>query len=79
MAYIIGTYNKYDTWDREHSRYVFEINNNWYAIKEVQLEWGVPQLPVKVDRNECAHEYYIYDTYEDAMRFVRQIKMVNAR
>ena len=45
MAFIIGNYNKYDFWDRTHSRYVFEINGNWYAIKEVGLEWGVPKLP----------------------------------
>jgi len=26
MAFIIGLYNKYDGWDREHSVYKFEIN-----------------------------------------------------
>jgi len=26
LAFIIGTYNKYDIWDREHSVYKFEIN-----------------------------------------------------
>ena len=40
MAFIIDTYNKYDSWDREHSRYTFEINGVWYGIKEVELEWG---------------------------------------
>ena len=34
------------------------------------MDWGLPKLPLRTDRNECAHEYHIYDTYEDAMRFV---------
>lgn len=70
MAFIIGNYNKYDFWDRTHSRYVFEINGNWYAIKEVGLEWGVPKLPLYVDRNEDATAYHLYNTYDEAMEFV---------
>ena len=34
-AFIIDTYNKYDSFDREHSRYTFELNGVSYAIKEV--------------------------------------------
>ena len=42
MAFIIGLYNKYDVWDRNRAKFVFEINGNWYAVKEVELEWGEP-------------------------------------
>ena len=70
MAYIIGSYNKYDAWDREHRKYTFEVNENWYAIFEVEMEWGVPKLPLRVDRNETAHEYRIYEEYGDALKFV---------
>ena len=77
MAFIIGNYNKYDVWDRAHSKYVFEVNGNWYAIKEVQLEWGIPKLPQYVDRENYAADYYLYDTYEDAMDFVRKVKYAN--
>ena len=52
MAFIIGTYNKYDPWDREHSVYRFEINGGWYAIKEVEIEWGLPQVGMRVDSDE---------------------------
>jgi hypothetical protein len=31
------------------------------------MDWGVPKLPIKTDRNECAHEYYVYNTFEDAI------------
>ena len=49
MAYVIDTYNRWSKWDREHSVYVFSINENWYAIKEVELEWGFPILPFRTD------------------------------
>ena len=42
MAFIIDRYNRYDCWDKEHSVHVFEINGNWYAVKEVILFWGKP-------------------------------------
>lgn len=79
MAFIIDTYNKYDSWDREHARLVFEINQQWYAIKEVILFWGQPQLPLKVDGGEEPETYphFIYDTYEQALAFVKLMKSLN--
>ena len=66
MAFLIGTYNKYDIWDREHSKYKFEINGVWYAIKEVKMEWGLPQLGFRADMDEHPEYYHIYEKYEDA-------------
>ena len=43
------------------------------------MEWGLPKLPTRIDRNETGHEYHVYEKYEDAMRFVFQVKGVNAR
>ena len=79
MAFIVGMYDKFDRWDREHSVYKFEVNGNWYAIKEVEMEWGVPKLPEYVDRDseKEAQAYYVYDTYKDAMRFVQLVKGLN--
>ena len=54
MAFIIGTYNKYDSWDRTHAKYKFEINGVWYAVKEIEMEWGIPKLPQYVDRENNA-------------------------
>ena len=80
MAYIIGTYNRYEQFDREHSKYVVEINGQWYAVKEVELEWGVPKVPLHIDQDESSNrQYCTYGTYEEAMRFVRQVKSMNAR
>lgn len=76
MAFIVDTYNKFDSWDRAHSVYEFEINGNWYAIKEVELEWGVPQLGFHVDQDARPNDYCIYDSYEDARMFVQKMKMI---
>ena len=79
MAYIIGPYNRFEAWDRAHSVYKFKINDSWYAIKEVEMEWGVPKLPQYVDRDaeQDARTYQVYDTEADALQFVQLMKRLN--
>lgn len=77
MAYIIDSFNKWDQWDRDHAVYKFEINENWYAIFQVELEWGLPQLPLRIDSNKQPQEYFVHATEEDAMSYVRQLKQLN--
>ena len=79
MAYIIGTYNRYDTWDRAHSIYKFKINDSWYAVKEVEMVWGLPMLEYQVDRDDAPETYHIYEELDEAMEFVNSIKQLNAR
>ena len=64
--FIIGTYSKYEPWDRKHSRYVFEMNGNWYAVYELDDE-----MPFYVDREFNIEEYYRYKSKEAALLFVR--------
>ena len=77
MAYIIGTYNKYDTWDRAHSLYKFEINGNWYAIKEVEMVWGQPALSYKIDQDDDPSAYFIFEQYDAALEYVKRQKSLN--
>ena len=77
MAFIIDKYDKYSRWDREHSKYIFEINEQWYAVKEVILFWGKPQLPTKIEYEQNPETYFIYNTEEEAMAFVRKMKSYN--
>ena len=77
MAYIIGSYDKYSRWDREHSLYTFFINGVEYAIKEVILNWGVPQLPSTIEEDENPETYHLYDTYDDAYNFVKYLRTLN--
>lgn len=80
MAYIINRYNKYDQWDREHQRKVFEINGNEYAVFEVEMEWGLPRLPYRIDgmdTEQSVRQIHVYDTYQDVMKFVVLMKSLN--
>lgn len=77
MAYIIEPYNRYDQWDKEHSKYIFEINGLEYAIKQVILFWGRPQLPTRIEENINPETYHLYEDYDDAMRFVRYMRQLN--
>ena len=79
MAFIIDSYNKYDVWDRQHARKVFEVNGWWYAIKEVEMDWGLPQLEELIDRDNSldAKQMHVYSTYEDAVRFMLLMKGLN--
>lgn len=78
MAYLIDGYDKWNKWDREHSLYIFDINEQEFAIKEVRLEWGIPQLPLHVDRDDESNTYFLYSSYEEALQFVRTMKSLNA-
>lgn len=77
MAFIIDSYNQWDKWDQENSVYVFKVNGQWYAVKEVILFWGLPQLPERLEENRNPETYKIYDRLEDAMAFVFMIKGLN--
>jgi len=50
MAFIIDSYNRFDKWDFEHAVHIFEVNGGWYAIYRVQLEWGLPILPLRLEK-----------------------------
>ena len=77
MAFIIDTYSKFNRWDREHAVHIFTVNEVWYAIKEVELEWGMPILPEKVDSDTRPSSYFIYGSKEEALRFVSLMKSLN--
>lgn len=64
MAYIIKAYNKYNRWDREHALHVFSVNERMYAIMEVGMEWGLPQVPGSLEYEEDLSMYHVYDTEE---------------
>lgn len=82
MAFVIDSYNRFDKFDREHSVKVFEINEVQYAVKEVQLEWGLPVLQEKIGEEwrqdrEYLKLFKVYETLEDAMKFVQLMRGLN--
>lgn len=79
MAYIIDSYNRFDQWDRTHSVYIFNINDAPYAVKEIEMCWGLPMLRYRIDGKELPESYYIYETQEEALEFVKRLKSLNRR
>lgn len=69
-VYIIDLYNKFSP-DKVIS--IFQINGRWWAIKEVSLLWGEPQLS-QID-DEFAF-YHLYNTIEEAQEYVKEIKQL---
>lgn len=79
MAYIIGSYNKYDSWDRTHAIYKFQINEWWYAVYEVDMVWGLPALKFQIDQDDDPQSYFIWESREDAIQFAQEQKSRNRR
>lgn len=77
MAFIIDTYNRFDRFDKQHSVYRFSINEVEYAVKEVELFWGQPLLPEKVDQEQHLESYRVYGSLEEAMEFVHIMRRLN--
>ena len=73
--FLIDRYNERSRWDREHAKYVFEVRGYPYAIMEVIVVDGTPQLPMNVMEEQPF--YYLYRSLEAAMRYARKIKVLN--
>lgn len=50
------------------------MNEGWYAIKEVMLNWGQPQLAPNILYDINPETYRLYESFEDAYEFVRTLK-----
>lgn len=69
-VFILDTYNKYAR--NENVRYIFRLYDNWYAIKEVELEWGRPALD-RIDVSEY-DTYHLFNSYEEAYAAAQELK-----
>lgn len=67
-VFILDLYDKFSP-DKVISK--FRINDRWWAIKEVPLEWGKPQLS-KIEEDSIP--YYLFETEEEAREYIRKIK-----
>ena len=75
-VYIIDTYNKYS---RDKIASIFQLNGNWYCIKEVELdEDGKPILSSIIDDNDFLY-FKTYSTLNEALSFVRKQRTIEGR
>lgn len=70
-VYVIDLYNKFSS-DKVISKY--RINDRWWAIKEVPLLWGAPQLS-KIEEDDPM-SFKLYNTLEEAEQYVRELKKI---
>ena len=70
-VYIIDLYNKFSS---DEIVSTFKINNRWWAIKKVSLEWGKPQLSSIEEEENPYINFYLFNTLEEAKEYVHTIK-----
>lgn len=70
-VYVIDLYNKFSS-DKVISKH--RINGRWWAIKEVPLEWGIPQLAKIEEDNSMS--FRLYNTLEEAEQYIHKIKKI---
>ncbi len=76
-VYIIKTYNPYIApADGETIKFIFRLYEQQYCISEVSLYWGKPQVATPIEL-EDDFGYTMYDTYEDALAFVKELKEIS--
>lgn len=72
-VFIIDLFNRYHK--NDNVRFTFPVNDEWYCIREVPLDWGQPQFPEK-DIEDNYTDYCLYPTYEDALNFVKTLNKI---
>lgn len=71
IVYVIDLYDKFSP-DKVISKH--RINGRWWAIKEVPLEWGIPQLSSIEEDNPMS--FHLYNTIEEAEQYVHDLKKI---
>ena len=76
-VFIIDTYNPFSPYTNT-VRVVFKLNDRQWCIREVECEWGKPQIGLSFE--DCAPEpedFFLYNTYEEAIEFVQKLQKIN--
>ena len=53
------------------------INENWFVIREVSLEWGAPILGPRPIEEEHEPSFRYFETLEEAKTFAKGMKRIN--
>lgn len=76
-VFILDTYNPHGI-DKDSVRYVISINDRQWAIKEVELNWGLPQLVLPIGEKEPdPHVFQLYNTLDEAIAAAKYLKILN--
>ena len=77
-VFIIDTYDPYfSKLIQDTIRYKFVINDVWFVVREVVLEWGAPILGPRPIEEEREPNFHYFNTLEEAKQFARELKRIN--
>ena len=76
MSQTVFILDLYDKFSPDKVISTFKMNNRWWAIKEVSLKWGIPQLSSIEEDNPML--FQLYETKEEAEKYVRKIRKLNS-
>lgn len=69
-VFILDNYSRYD--DNTNVRQIFHLYEQWYCIREVELEWGRPKFARKIE--DDFQNFYLFNTLEEAKQCVKRLK-----
>ena len=76
IAYIIDTYDPYNSKANENVVYTFHLYGGQFCIRATSLSWGRPILKNQSVEESDFINYHIYDTLEEAMQYVHELKKI---
>lgn len=76
-VFIIDTYNPFSPYTGS-VRSIFWLNGRQWCIREVKCEWGKPQIGLNFEDNAPEPEdFLLYNTYEEAVDFIKKLQQIN--
>ena len=69
-VFIIDTFSKYCN---DKVVFTFIVNGKEYAVKEIQLEWGIPQLS-NIEEDIERPYFKLYNTLDEAKEYIKELK-----
>ena len=75
-GFIIDTYNPRSMRDRNCAISTFQVNNRWYAVKEVEIGLdGLPLIQQEIGQEFPLSIFKVYNSVEEAMKYIRRISL----
>lgn len=76
-VFIIDTYNPFSPYTDTICS-IFQLNGRQWCIREVECEWGKPQIGISFEDNAPEPEdFYLYNTYDEAYNFAMKLRQMN--
>ena len=73
IGYIIDIYSPFG--HNDNVVYIFKLHNADFCIRKIkEFQWGQPILQNNLIEEEQFNNYYVYNTLEEALTYIRRLK-----